>query len=477
MITCDGAFNIYGLNFEDDSLIWSVLTNGYLEIDKSICGPAMRFSAFLDKLSGVRFSEGIPEKTKRFSTLFGLCHYVSAYYGKFHKKRNTLVGYMRLLAKVANSLFCQLVYLRRLGEHHRNENLKTAFDLLENPLELGERGLFTAYVNDELYVSYSGNLAFVSNVLCGCAECMGYVPRALLERVPRLRSGAARRRPSTRLCRYVPLLRDTSLTMYPPDIRHLDAVQVELLVRELSNDLMQRYMYDSVDAGCLPLNLGYECEGKGFLERMTLHLVYNVTFVLFLISCVRKALSYEMELCCKTLKELMTEICEAPWVFRGKPYLRFLLLRGFTAEELPGVACIVLSRFKRLHKTPDRLGFNQEKALIEHLCGRSKGFGRRNRELMLAHRLRHVILSEYGVVNFSGIYSDPEVFRLTDTVLYAVSGLFIFKASLWFNISLQNIVAVAATYGRRRRRLASVRIRPARDRTDEGPLDENYQEP
>lgn len=499
MLTCDGAFGVRGLTFEDDSVLWGVLMNGYLEIDKHLCRPVMKMEVFLSFLSSIRFGGDVGERTVLYSKLFAVCHYLASHYAMYKKKRNTLIGYIRCLCKIANSVFCQLTILRYMGETHKNENLKIVFDMLTNPVE-DDSYLSSAYINDALYNMYNTRLDFFSRVLCDCYECSGCGPCNVLDRVQPWRrtreknisrlifSGSydgkgdtnrqcdidsAMRYRRRRLHRPTTYLSGSVLGLLCiPDIKHMSRLQEELLVKELSKDLMQRYIHDAIDAEQLPLRLDVECMGRGFLEKATLVLLYNVTFTLFLISVVRKLIVLELTECKCVFLDLVSQLrCFES----DERLLRCLDLitenDTFCTESLPGVAMAFMTEFRSVmtaETSSINMGMeNRARVTLEHMnsAGRTRFAGRRG-EISFARELRHVILSEYNTVNFERLRSRPDLTMVTSNVVCAVSGLFSFKAPLWFASCYRSsiIADMVALSARRRGVISTVEERAYRKR-------------
>lgn len=474
MLTCDGAFDIYGLDFESDSVTWGVLMNGYLEMDRSLCRPVMGMEAFIHFISKLKMVSGVSPETEHMSKIFCLGHYVAAHYSKYHGKRNTLVGYMRQLCKMANSVFCQLVVLRYMGECHRNDNLRIVFDTLVNPVD-DDGHVATAYINDDLYDIYRERLDFVSRVLCGCSECCDGTPVEIIGRVHpwmcrKIRMGVLRATGRHMLGGSFAHLRgsDSFFPMYPPNIRHLNPLHISLIISELSKDVMQQYIYGTIDAGQLPLKLNMECIGKGFLEKAVLVLVYNVTFTMFLISCTRRLIHHELTLCKKTFIECVSGLvssCDSGFVIEG--YTDMIARGGFSIDSLPGVLRAFMTNFRGTQPFPLSVGCNRAKVILEHICLLSPVNPSRTRyEISLAQQMRHTILSEYEVIDFDEITSDPDISTVTNTVLYSVSGMFIFRAPLWFTSCSGSgaISEMISSSARRRKIMSASRIRAERKR-------------
>ncbi|AAK57074.1 T30 [Tupaiid betaherpesvirus 1] len=419
LLTCDGAFDMFGLSFEDDSVFWGVLVNGYLEIDKSLCHPVMKAEPYLRRLAAVDFSPDASDEVAWLSRLCALGHYATAYYLRHRKKKNTLVGYLRLLCKIANSIFSQLVIMRYMGTCQRNENLKAVFDTLKNPVD--EEDGPSCYESDDLYEFYRSRLPFYSRVLCNCEECVALGPSALLRRV--------------QPCAH---LRDcpTFYPMYPPPIGHLSPLQIQTVLVELSEDVMQRYVYQAIDGGYLPLKQTVEEMGKGFLEKAVLFLLCNVTFVLFLMSVVRRLLYFELQL---FRQHFHRWFWERSWPASPLASLYEEFRASVHADEplerVPMLLHTFLTRVRGETLAPlgPAAGTNRAKVVLDHLCllGAST-VSRPAPGVRLAQQLRHMILAEYEVVNFTELAAGPDSTVLNRTVLYAVSGQLMLRAPLWF---------------------------------------------
>ncbi|AFK83849.1 B30 [miniopterid betaherpesvirus 1] len=465
MLTCDGAFGIRGLSFENDSVVWATLINGYLEIEDELCGPVMKAEAFLDHIRNASFFSDADQETVSLAKIFCIGHYVKAYYAQYRGKRNTLIGYIRDLCKMANSMFCRLIVLRYMGERRNNANMRAVFDVLKNPIDDETYGA-VAYSNDALYESYRVNLNYVSKILCNCAECQDNIVSRPLGRVlcvgnPRPRMADRGRGRSWLGDKTVHLKGSASFPpMCLPDIGHLSDAQISVILEELSNDVMQRHVYSVMDAGQLPLRLDTTSMGRDFMERNTIMLIYNVTFTLFLLSSVRKLIRLELDL----LKcAFVEEVSNLRGCVANNPiseyYLDSLCNGRFSSETLPGLTVNFLAYFKVVRGCRSSMDSNRAKVVMEHLSltnPRCHLHG--ERELMLARTIRSQILSECRSVNFDEIRREVDLLTVTDSALYTVAGIFMFKAPFGFGeCGRSNMISdMVNVYAKRRRALISV---------------------
>lgn len=486
MLTCDGAFGINGLSFEEDSVIWSVLMNGYVELDRSLCHPVMRMGPFVDFVKKLRFSDDVTVETSSLARVMCLGHYVTAYYAKYHGKRNTVVGYARQLRRIINSIFCQLVILRYMGESHRNDSLQQVFDILPIPLDNLDESESHLDTGEELYEIYRTRLDFICRVLCDCDGCQSVGPPELLRRTQpwrcRKRSRASRCRSSSRTLWDAELGKSVIHVegfegfppLSPPEIRHLDSLQSALLISELTRDVAQRYIYEMIDGGLLPVRLDANGVGRGFLERVTMILICNITFVMFLSVTVRRIIDFELNLCREAVSASAKDLREV--VVADELALRHLDLVAagtYPTAGIPGVLRTLMGFFRSpADSSPDTLvtlGCNRSKVILEHMCvsGLLRSGVRCRNEVFLARQLRHIILSEYESVRFSEIDSDPDLSVVTDAVLCRVPGTVTFKAPLWFagcgsgSSVLRDMIACSA---RRRRAIAKAEEKAAKKR-------------
>ncbi|AGE11508.1 GP30 [Caviid betaherpesvirus 2] len=488
LLTSEGAFSVHGLSFDDDSVIWSVLINGYLELDQSITRPVMKAEQFLTFLRTREFVDGFHPDAETASRLLATCHYLIAYYASFSQKRNTLIGYVRLLCRMANSVFEQLLMLRHMGECHDNVNLRVVFDMLRNPISEGT--VKNAYSTEDLYEHYCSRVGFVSKALCDCHKCARVIPDAIAgTRMPWLygnysvtatagaeSAGRVRRRRrcgtavtdtpdglnvsgirrarrigamgsdiayrSNVSARYglhgsVAYLSESPSfpPMYLPNIVHVDDTSRDVMLRELSTDLMQSYVYGAVDSGRLLISLDNDSAGRGLLERIVLNLVYNVCFVLFLISTVRRLIAFEIDLLAQEFVLQGVRMCRILDEYTNPGItLRCMVDRVRNRpNELPGMANLAIRLLRNYSTDSSRSGSNRARVILEHLClMSSRRCVRRRFEIVLAQQLRHLVLSEYGVVDFSRLRERPELSMITEVILCASDGMMMFKSPLWF---------------------------------------------
>uniref|UniRef100_A0AAU7E237 GP30 protein n=1 Tax=Lemniscomys rat herpesvirus TaxID=3141920 RepID=A0AAU7E237_9VIRU len=454
LLTCAGAFDIHGLDFETDAVVWAVLANPYFAIDRSICRPVMTAEAFIRFLSSAGFSEGVSETTVSLAKAFAIGHYVSAHLCRYKQRRNTLVGYLRQLCRMANSVFCQMTILRYVGECHRNEYLKTVFDVLRNPIDEC-RGL-SSELCEALYESYRTHLDFVSKSLCDCEDCADRVPSPLRRVVfPWLRSdrgrGHRRRRTSPT---FVSIATGSTCL---PDIGHLDAHQIESIRTGLVGDLMQQTIYDAIDDNRLPLCLNTDRLGRGFLERSALILVYNVTFILFLIVQVDRMIRLELQMC---HREFLSHVSRLQGCCHQDPvvsrYVRGVSETHRSVYEMPAVMMSFMSFFRDRFRESCLPDLHRGRVAMEHV--RMVRFdanpGERS-EVRLARWLRRRMLSDH--LAFYDVYEDPDLTVLDLDAIFDVNEVLVFKAPMWFAHPCSEVVLDMAGSVFRRRFIARAR--------------------
>lgn len=468
-LTCDRAFGVFGLSFEQDSVVWATLTNGYLEIDDTLCRPVMQMEPFLKFLADARFSDDVSEETACLSRLACMCHYVFAHFAKYKRKRNTLVGYARKLCGVANSIFCQLIVMRYIGEKKGNGNLRTVFEALRNPRD-DLRRVSAAYSGDDLYRSYCASLDLVSRVLCGCDDCKARSVAGALRDTAWGRRARDRRRRRRRLVCHLKGSPGFP-PMHLPDIGHLSDAQSAVLLEELSCDVMQRHTTAVVAAGQLPLRLDAGAMGRDFMEKTTLILVYNVTFVLFLINTVRRLILFELGLC---KDAFVREVARLRACLKDSPvsdrYLQCLAGGAFPADNLPNIMVSFMAGFKPAIRRLVPTNYNRNRVVLEYLSSMSYGLdGPCNFELAFARQLRNQILCRYKDVDFDGIEDMPDALIVADSVIHSCAEAFSFRTPCWFNSYYRSgaILGIVA-HDLRRRRIASAVEEAARRKRERG---------
>nr|WRQ19872.1 MAG: protein m30 [Herpesviridae sp.] len=459
-LTCSGAFDIHGLDFESDTVVWAVLANAYFAVDKSICRPMMTAETFIRVVSDAGFVDDVSGITRCLSKAFAIGHYVSAHLCCYRNKKNTLISYIRQLCKIANSIFGQMVILRYVGECYKNEYLKAVFDILPNPID--EYGALDSTSVESLYESYSVHLDFVSKALCDCRECADRVPIPLRQVVcPWIRRGRRHRFSNDGVAR----------SMRLANIGHLDERQVEVIRSNLANDMLQQTIYDAVDDCRLPLRLNTDRLGRGFLEKSVLVLVYNVTFILFLIVRVNRTIRTQLEVC---RDEFLRYTFELQGYLRDEvviAYVRDIVKLRVSAYEMPNVMISFMIYFRNVFYNDHwRICANhhRQRIIMEQLMmiQSDTDFLNERIEVRLARCFRRRLLSDPVMFRHHNVYCEPDMTVVDPAVFFDVTGLLVFRAPMWFAYPSRNevVLEMAGDVFRRRLRILAADARAERTR-------------